>query len=409
MKKFFLYGSLFSLLFLSYGIVTGENISEKIQLNGFLSQGYVLSRHNDFIPQSSKYGSFEFNEFGLTVTADASKKLRLGFQLLARDFGPIGNHKIMLDWGFADYRASNALGVRIGKIKTPVGLYNEIRDTDTLYPMVVLPQSIYDETMRPVFIAYNGAGLHGNMDIGSGSLNYDVFAGGVNHPEEAPYLKQIQTAINTGIAPMGMQISPVAMDTQSFFGGRLTWKTPVKGLRLGGNFLNLRAKFNSILTMPGGAQTPIYGRMVIKKCFFLSAEWNIGNFTLSSEYMELPVYLYLDFPGNSLLLSDETMQGYYVMGSYVIGDKWTLYGIYDYFVADKGDNEGMSAVKLGYPAFVGWQEDIVCGVRFDVNFNWTIKLEYHFIDGLAKSYVFSDLSDIKRNWNLLTAKLSFNF
>jgi hypothetical protein len=387
-------------------LVYPESISERIQLNGFLSQGYVYSTHNDFIPQSSKNGSFEMNEFALTISADVSKKLRLGFQLLARDLGRIGNHEIKLDWGFADYRVSNAFGIKVGKIKTPFGFYN----TDALFPMAVLPQSIYDESMRSVFIAYNGAGLYGNLDTGVGNLNYHLFFGGVNHPVDSPYMIQIGTAINAGLSEFGLSIDPIVMDTQMFYGGRVIWKTPLPGLRLGSSYVYLKTKFNSMMDIPGANPERVYGYMKVKHGFFLMGEWSIGNFTLTSEYMELPVEISLDLFGEHMILSDETMQGWYIMGSYLFGDKVTLYTYYDRFYADKGDTTGQSSIRLGNPAYFAWQKDLTMGLRFDISFNWTVKGEFHIIDGLSKSYVFNDdLTNTMQKWNLIAVKLSYNF
>lgn len=413
MKKYFFRSLLLTALFIGCGMVSlfSESISDRIQLNGFLSQGYIYSTHNDFIPQSSKNGSFEFNEAALSVTADVSKKLSLRFQLLARDLGRIGNHQLQLDWGYAEYKFANAFAPRIGKIKTPFGFYNEFRDTDALFPMAVLPQSIYDESMRSVFIAYNGLGLCGNLNFdGGGTLNYHLFLGGVNHPGDSPYMIQIYTAINVGLAPFGMSISPIIMDTQTFMGGRAIWKTPLKGLRLGFSFVHMKTEYNSMLNIPGMDLMKVYGHMRIKDGFFLSGEWAIGNFTLTSEYMELPVELSLDLTGQEETLSDETMQGFYIMGTYLIGDRVTLYSYYDRFYADKGDYEGMSSIRLGNPAYFAWQKDFVFGVRVDVSFNWTIKAEWHTINGLSKSYVFNDdLLHTKQKWNMFATKFSYNF
>jgi len=91
-----------------------ENISEKIRLNGFLSQGYIYTSDNDFIPGTSKNGSFEMSEFGLTFSVDLTDQLRFGLQFLARDFGPIGDHQIELDWGFAEYRPARFFAIRAG-------------------------------------------------------------------------------------------------------------------------------------------------------------------------------------------------------------------------------------------------------------------------------------------------------
>jgi hypothetical protein len=390
--------------------IYGERISERIQLNGFISQGYIYSTHNDFIPQASEYGSFEFNEAGLTFSVDVSEKLRLGFQLLARDFGPIGNYRIFLDWGFADYRFAKAFGIRVGKIKAPLGFYNEVRDTDPLFPMVILPQSIYDEAFRPVFIAYNGIGFYGKLNIGAGDLNYHLFTGSVDHPSDAPYLMQIRNAVNRGIAQTGMSISPLEMDTQLFYGGRLIWNTPISGLRLGGSYAFLKAKYHGSLSIPMSSPVEVFGSMKLKKFFLLSGEWAIGNFTLTTEYMELPPLIHLDLFGQNILLTEETEQGWYIMGSYVFADRLTLYAFYDRFLSDKDDPEGNNTALLGLENFFGWQKDMVIGARYDINFNWTVKVEYHFIDGVAKSAVFfPSVLNATQKWNMLALKMSYNF
>ncbi|MCP5054610.1 MAG: hypothetical protein GY940_46010 [bacterium] len=411
MKKNVLCYSLFLILCcgsLSVSVMA-EKVSERIQLNGFLSQGFVYTTENIFLPESGTNGSYEMNEFALTVSVDVTEKLRFGLQFLARDFGPIGNHKIELDWGFADYRFANEFGIRVGKIKTPIGFYNEIRDTDALYPVVILPQSIYDETLRPVFIAHNGLDIYGHLNFGAGGLDYHFFTGGMNHSSESPYLSDIQNSINVGIAEMGLSISPLEMDTRAFYGGRLIWKTPIRGLQLGGSLVNLKTRFNSQLTIPFVGVAPVSGSLDVKNAFLLSGRWAIGDFTVSAEYMELPALITLALTGQELEVSDNTLQGWYVMASYIFGDKLTLYSYYDQYYADKGDKEGLFSIRLGNPGYFSWQKDFVFGVRYDVNFNWTIKAEWHRVDGLGKSVRFNNPLESEQKWNMIAARLSFNF
>mgnify|MGYP001550083260 FL=1 len=150
--------------------------------------------------------------------------------------------------------------------------------------------------------------------------------------------------------------------------------------------------------------------MKIKEGFFLSAEWSFGNFTLTSEYMELPVYLEMDLLGAVRTISDETQQGWYITGSFLFGDNVTIYLTYDQFYQNKDDRTGESAVQSGLPAFFGWQKDMVAGIRYDVNFNWTIKAECHFFDGVAKSAVFfPDFTSAEQKWFMVAGKISYNF
>lgn len=390
--------------------LNGENISEKIRLNGFLSQGFVYSTDNDFLPNSSKSGSSEMSEFGATFSVDVTEKLRLGFQLFARDFGPIGNHNIKLDWGFADYRFADAFGIRVGKVKTPVGLYNEVRDTDALHPLAILPQSIYDETMRAVFVAYEGLGIYGNLDFkGFGDFDYHVFGGSIYHPEDAPHLWQIQFAANVVLSQLGMMMTQIGMESEYFYGGRLIWNTPIRGFRLGGTLIRHKSAMEAVLDSPLTGPFPVYGSMELTRCFFLSGEFTLGDFTLTSEYMELLPEIQMEMFGQTAAVSEENMQGWYVMASYMFGDKVTLTALYDQFYADKDDKKGLGAIAQGNPDFVHWQKDLAFGLRYDINFNWTIKFEWHKIDGLGKSWIFSDRSTYERYWNMFVTKISFNF
>ena len=51
-----------------------------VQINGFLSQGYLDSGENNFLADS-KTGTAQFNEVGLTFTTRITEDLRLGAQL----------------------------------------------------------------------------------------------------------------------------------------------------------------------------------------------------------------------------------------------------------------------------------------------------------------------------------------
>ena len=82
------------------------------------------SSGNNFLDSDSEDGTFEINEVGLTFNATVTDKLRIGAQILSRDLGEDGNNDIELDWAFGDYRVTDRFGVRAGKLKLPIGLYN---------------------------------------------------------------------------------------------------------------------------------------------------------------------------------------------------------------------------------------------------------------------------------------------
>lgn len=409
-----------ALVLILSGAILADNISERIRLNGFLSQGYIYTTDNDLIPNSGENGSFEFSEVGLTFSADVSDQLSIGVQFLSRDYGSVGNFDVKLDWAFADYHFSDAFGIRFGKIKTPIGFFNTIRDIDSLRPTALLPQAVYDEHMRPVFTAHSGFDLYGSLDLGElGLLDYVVFFGTVNHPppQDAPYLLQISQTINSQLNPNGLNLSGIKFENELFYGGRLILDVEKIGFRLGGTYVYHNAEMFATVenTIPWLGVYPFAsldatGHMELTNTFFLSAELRIGNLHLVSEYMEmLPELRLALLTPTEQIYDDDTMQGWYVMGSYMFGDRLTLTGIYEHFLGKKNDPDGTGALEDGNPAYFGWRHDLTMALRYDLSFNWTLKLEYHIIDGLSKSYLFSDPDDFQQKWNMFIAKFSFNF
>ncbi|MFH2000258.1 MAG: hypothetical protein ABIK28_11295, partial [Planctomycetota bacterium] len=87
------------------------DIIEKINIHGFISQGFMRSNHNNYLT-STKDGSYQFNEVGLNFSTELTENLHAGLQFISRDLGRFGNNEIKLDWAFFDYRWRDWLGVR---------------------------------------------------------------------------------------------------------------------------------------------------------------------------------------------------------------------------------------------------------------------------------------------------------
>jgi len=74
---------------------------DRIDVHGFLSQGFLQSDRNNFYAKT-KAGTFQFNEFGINFATELTDRLRTGLQLLSRDLGNIGNNKVDIDWAYAE-------------------------------------------------------------------------------------------------------------------------------------------------------------------------------------------------------------------------------------------------------------------------------------------------------------------
>ncbi|PLX95671.1 MAG: hypothetical protein C0619_00965 [Desulfuromonas sp.] len=409
----------------------------QLQINGFLSQGYLDSSENSFLAGDSVDGTTEFNEVGIAVSTQISDKLRAGMQLLSRDLGNVGNNEVRLDWGFADYRHEDYLGVRIGKVKLPMGLYNEGRDTDMLRPMVFLPQSIYDETKRDLLVAYQGGGLYGNLSFGVlGDLDYHGFYGGINIGDESLLINALQqnasftlTSANA-TGPLGFadqyKVNNVEVDNDYIAGGGLVLNSALDGLRLGVSWLTVQNQlsYSGMITEsqmnPGmpptpntspdiiGTIPPSVGQLNNEATYVASLEYVYENLTLVGEYSETERKQKF---GNITAI-DATSQSYYVMAAYTFMDRMTVSALYDVYYSDKDDKDGdaFAATSPSRQDFFSWRKDLGVGVRYDITPNWLVKAEYHDVDGAALFLTtVNDPAELEQDWDYFVVKTSVNF
>lgn len=393
----------------------------KLQINGFISQGYMQSENNNFLDPNSMDGTFEINEIGLTFNAPLTDKLRMGAQFLSRDLGPEGNNDVTLDWAFGDYRFKDWFGVRAGKLKLPVGLYNETRDSDFLRPMAFLPQSIYDEMQRSFLTAGYGGAIYGNVQAGAaGDFDYQLFYGQIQVDEDNFLVKTglkeegigyVIRSMSSGMADVGK------FDYQAdrTFAASLIYNAPLDGLRLGFSYLQSEGEFNTTINNPFAFMnedlallnglnydvTANYDPMYV-----ISAEYAQPLFTISAEYMERKNDIVAKglspIIGSSANFLPDTSMGWYVMGTVQVPqvEGLSVSALYDVFYLDKGEQNEDNVNH--------YRKDLGVGVRYDITPNWLVKAEYHAVKGAALNMdIVNDSQD--DNWSYFILKTSFNF
>lgn len=216
--------------FISAGLLSLSNLYSEIDINGSVSQSYVKSVDEGFFPntfQGVSKGSFDFTEVLLGAGADVTDNLRVGAQLISRNFGEQGDYNTSLDWGYGDYQFNEKIGIRIGRVKNPSGLYGESRDIDSARTSILLDQAIYDETFRSFTVAYNGAGLYGTLEDENGtfgSLDYELHYGTLEIPDDFFF----STLLNSYRGGSGK-----GLESEDLIGGQIFWNTPLEGLRIG--------------------------------------------------------------------------------------------------------------------------------------------------------------------------------
>ncbi|MFT5315860.1 MAG: hypothetical protein ACI9UK_001694 [Candidatus Krumholzibacteriia bacterium] len=407
------------------GAAVAASPSDLLQINGFVSQGYLNTWDNNYLIPRSVNGSAEFTEAAITVVAQPQDKLRVGIQLLARNFGDTGNGFVSVDWAYGDYRWRDWMGVRAGKVKMPFGFYNEGRDVDMLRTSIFLPQSIYNETMRDFILAYEGVGIYGNVSLGSwGEGDYHVFGGTLNVPDptrgfwadvynsagvllEDEISELISEDLGAPATATFYQNTDQVVSFPWIYGGGITWDTPLEGLRLGASGLQGRFNFQGnvrydVLVDRGAGSLeylPATLRMdettKINHIAVFGAEYLRDSWGLASEY-------YHEDIGNG------TRYGWYAQVDWQAADRWALGAYYSIGQGDDDDFEG-----VGLPDYYEWQKDLTLSLRIDLTDHWLFKVEHHTIDGVGGvswDSLEEEISDPReQHWGMFSAKTTFHF
>lgn len=364
-----------------------------VNIHGFVSQGFLKSNEYNYLTPRSKDGSFEYNEMGVNFSSQLKDKLHAGLQLFTRDLGDAANNKITLDWAYADYRFQDWLGLRAGRIKLPLGLYNEIRDMDMLRTSIVLPQGIYRDLNRDALIALNGVGLYGNVDLETaGSLEYQLLTGVLNLDKESG----IGKVMNDSLAGAGGELNG-NFDPKKSYAGALWWGTPLEGFRVGYSFFDVT--MDVPLEFFGILQTTMDYTALLH---IFSAEYTWNDIVMAAEYKTKET--------NSTVLGTEsstTGECYYLSASYTFNNWFTFGTYYTENYPDKDDKEGKT-LAVDHNA---WEKDLALTLRFDINEYWVFKIEGHSVNGTA-NVLAADNTDnnfSKSDWSYGAAKITFSF
>ena len=433
------FGKCFAVLFLlSVFFLNPASAADDLIIHGLVSQGYLKSSENNYMTLSEG-GSTEYSEFVINFQKQMDDKLRLGLQLMSRDLGKEGNNEVKVDWGYGDYKFNDRWGLRLGRVKVPFGFYNKGRDIDMLRTTVLLPATIYMEDYRQFLTAFNGGSVYANLPAGKGDFEFEFAYGGSDLDPDSGIVKDILLRFNNAYETKmtaGLQASSALAkaknlrfshvgdperggSTDNGYSAKILWNTPVEGLKIGGTRTDLDLHMDETLVYqpiivtnpPAPLPTPFPAtpgfqtRVDLNYKFLIdigSLEYTINKFTFSGELMaahgqqnfsvsETPI------ASASAISTAQTSQGSYLQCVYRHNDRheWSLYR--GEFFFDRNNK-----------VWNTWQKDTCASFRYNVNPNWSIKIEHHWIDGIG--LVQKNLNtDFDRKWNLIAIKTTYNF
>ena len=372
-------------------------LDRDVQIHGFASQGFVHTNDNNWLTMcTSNFGSGEFTDFGANVSTHVTDKFFVGAQIYDRRLGQLGRWHPSLDWAVASYRFTPWFGVRGGKVKTAIGLFNDTQDLDFLHPFALLPQSVYPTDLRDSTISHMGGDFFGDISLGGknrGKLSYTAYAG-------------IRQDSHYGGYPYLLQSVPITCNRYGGiqYGGDLRWQTPVKGLLIGAS------RMNEIIDGDGtaaffGPPSPYHEES--------KADWTnqyYGQYTWNKLEVDAEYRRYWRdqtiFNGVAQIQTD--VRGWYFAGAYRITKHFQVGSYFSHYMLYSPDS-------FGGPTNGHTYDKVITG-RVDINKYFNVKLEGHFMAGYGAPglypdgfYASNNPQGLQPDTNALVVKGGFNF
>jgi hypothetical protein len=371
------------LVLLSLGSVqlAAQNL-EDLQIHGFATQGFLYSSHNNYLTMSSSRGSLQWTEGAISLSDSLSDNLRVGMQMHMYEMGQIGGPNVVIDWASGDYTFSDQFGVRAGKVKLPLGLYNDSQDVDSLFLWVLLPQSTYPVENRDFELALLGGEVYGEQSLRAhgGRAQYRAYYGeSVLDPSGGFNLELQEDGLFFTSPPSGRN-----------FGGDLRWLAPWRGLLVG-------ASGRSQALDGTAPQGSLHMAPEFINAFY--AEWKWKKASFEGEYWRYPLCPVLTI-GSNIVPAPTDSRAWYAMASYDLTKRFQVGTYYSHYV----DRTGNTSLPENH------SKDWVIAERYNFNQYFYGKLEGHFLHGTGLGYYANtNPNGLKPNSSMLAARVGFAF
>jgi len=367
----------------------------QVQVHSFVSQGFGYSNDNNFLTMDTSKGSFAMTDGGINISTQLTDKLRVGAQVYDRNIGELDQWHPELDWAVADYKFKDWFGIRAGRVKTVMGLFNDTQDMEFLHTFAILPQSMYPTDLRASTIAHNGGDVYGTLGMKKlGGISYTGYAGWESFDKYGGYVY--------GLAALGLDLTSMPVRQ---FGGDVRWNDLIKGLLFGASVMHSPGTvFASTQVAPGMTFSDTIWERTNTVVFY--TEYKVGNLTLDGEYRRDTVGGTSEVGPLPASGVSEDERGWYVSAAYRVAKRLELGTYESRFYPLWGQNSAPPTNHV---------YDTVAAAKIELTGHWDLKIEEHFMDGYGLSYSFRGFypqdnpAGLKPKTDLLVVRTGWNF
>jgi len=144
-----------------------------------------------------------------------------------------------------------------------------------------------------------------------------------------------------------------------------------------------------------------------------SADYMIGNTIITFEYNRFQYDIEIIFGSSELDPVPMDTESYYLNVSHRFTDLFEMGVFYSESYRSADDKDGKKAVENNFADYEhdGWDKDLCLSLRFDLNENWILKFEGHYIDGTFRAAAAEPETEPEAadTFSLFAGKVSYSF
>lgn len=333
--------------------------------DAFISQSAIYSSDYDFLSRSDDTVSLDMWEAGLLLTTTVINNLAFSAQLLGRHVSEFSGEDIRLDYAFFSYplyqSMDRSLGVRLGRIRSSYGFYNETRDIPHTRRGIIMPQTVYFDMTRNSFYSADGIELFGAYDLEDQQLSFQLFFS--------------RPVIDEDEAQNVSSLSPRDLKGDKSILAKIAYGSEYDGLRA--SFTYYRPEYDVGVSVPV-SQAPVVIVSEDNASFYsenmvTSLEYNQLKWSVTLEYLRHKYQTTIPVRGPDAVNASYE-EAYYVQGVYRFNEHWENYVRYEQ-TKIRGANEP----RLSF-------DDASLGLAFRPDEHWLFRTEVHYIEGLSRLF-----------------------
>jgi hypothetical protein len=387
------------LLLLSSFIFTNITASKanNFKVDGVVSLGYIAPTSNHFLGEKAGENAI-FTESAIKISYSFKNRFAVSSQVMLREIVGYTEPGARIDYLQLDYRNSmwqnSQQTYTLGRFKTQQGFYNNTRDIPFSRPSILLPQSVYFESLRNFSLSLDGIKINSVHSFDDSDLTLEI--GGGKNTIDSDFNRTIFGETATG-----------NWQSKNNYYTDVKWEN--QNISLGINYFKVALDY----TPNVGSYIPIeINKMIIpypliegtyrSEALIYSGQYRLPNWEFTFEHSNFTfdsIGFYF-----STVKRESKIKGTYFQGRYFLNNALTLLVRYD-VMKDRSD------IKSTRKSLTQ-TKDLTLGVTWAFHKKWQLALEYHFLEGIlwvppvTKT---TTVTDLDNRWGIAAIQLSYKF